>query len=109
MPIVPWTVRNQVVLDRTVPISTGGGKALYVGTFLPADGEYQRVKALLVRRYLQPRPRAGSEALERVDPTPLFDRVAARYPTCRATRRWARSARRTSPTYFGEDPLGYRR
>ena len=52
LPIVPWTVRNVVVLDRTVPISTGGGKALYVGTYLPADGEYQRVKALLLERYL---------------------------------------------------------
>ena len=48
---MPWTIRNIVVLDRTVPISTGGGKALYVGTFLPADGEYQRVKALLYERY----------------------------------------------------------
>ena len=34
-----------------MPISTGGGKALYVGTYLPADGEYQRVEALLVERY----------------------------------------------------------
>ena len=35
LPIVPWTVRNQIALERTVPISTGGGKALYVGTYLP--------------------------------------------------------------------------
>src|SRR5690606_32363390 len=28
--IAPWAIRNQIVLDRTVPISTGGGKALYV-------------------------------------------------------------------------------
>ena len=35
LPIVPWAVRNVVVLDRVVPISTGGGKALYVGTSLP--------------------------------------------------------------------------
>ncbi len=51
LPIVPWTIRNVDVLDRVVPISTGSGKALYVGTFLPADGEYQRVKAILVERY----------------------------------------------------------
>ncbi len=54
LPIVPWTVRNAIVLDRVVPISTGGGKALYVGTYLPADGDYQRVKALLAERYLRP-------------------------------------------------------
>ena len=98
LPIVPWAVRNQVVLDRTVPISTGGGKALYVGTFLPADGEYQRVKAILAQRYLDRDLEPGSEALDEVDPTPLFDRVAERYPICPATRPWARSASRTSPT-----------
>ena len=80
LPIVPWTIRNTIVLDRVVPISTGGGKALYVGTYLPADGEYQRVKALLVERYLHRDLDPDSEALEEVDPTPLFDRVAARYP-----------------------------
>ena len=80
LPIVPWTVRNAVVLDRIVPISTGGGKALYVGTFLPADGEYQRVKALLVERYLDRDLEPGSEALDGVDPTPLFDRVAGPLP-----------------------------
>ena len=44
--IVPWTVRNYIALDRVVPISTGSGKALYVGTSLPNDGEYYRVKAV---------------------------------------------------------------
>ena len=33
LPILPWTIRNIDVLDRLVPISTGSGKALYVGTY----------------------------------------------------------------------------
>ena len=77
VPIVPWTVHNVVVLDRVVPVCTGGGKALYVGTYLPADGEYQRVKALLAERYLHRDLEPGSAALEQVAPAPLFDRVAA--------------------------------
>ena len=80
LPIAPWTVRNLIVLDRWVPISTGGGKALYVGTYLPADGEYQRVKAALVERFQGRTLDPDSEALDSVDPEPLFDRVAARYP-----------------------------
>ena len=79
VPVLPWTVRNYVVLDRFVPLSTGGGKALYVGSFLPADGDYQRVKAILVERYLGRDLEPGSPALDRVDPVPLFNRVAARY------------------------------
>jgi hypothetical protein len=107
IPIVPWAVRNQVVLDRTVPISTGGGKALYVGTFLPADGEYQRVKALLARRYLHRDLGPHSEALERVDPTPLFDRVAARYPDLPRDSALGKIGKQNFSKYFGEDPLGY--
>lgn len=109
LPILPWAVRNQIVLDRTVPISTGGGKALYVGTYLPADGEYQRVKATLVREQLGRDLAPGSAALDRIDPTPLFDRVAARhgYPETPRDEALGKAARENFDAYFGEDPLGY--
>lgn len=107
IPVIPWTVRNAVVLDRVVPISTGGGKALYVGTYLPGDGEYQRVKALLVRRYQGRDLEPGSAALDRVDPTPLFDRVAARYPELPRDSALGRVGKENLSKYFGEDPLGY--
>ena len=87
---------------------TGGGKALYVGTYLPADGEYQRVKALLVERYLAPRPRArlGSARRRRPDAA-LRPRRQGATRTCRATRRSARSAKKNFYDYLGEDPVGY--
>ncbi|HEX6687201.1 MAG TPA: hypothetical protein VF085_00885 [Solirubrobacterales bacterium] len=107
VPIVPWTIHNQIVLDRTVPISTGGGKALYVGTFLPADGEYQRVKAMLVERYRHRDLPPHSAALERVDPTPLFDRVAARYPDLPRDSALGNIGKQNFSMYFGEDPFGY--
>lgn len=107
LPIAPWTIRNQVVLDRTVPISTGGGKALYTGTFLPADGEYERVKAILVRRYLHRDLAPGSAALDRVDPTPLFTRVANRYPNLARDQALGRIGKQNFSKFFGEDPVGY--
>jgi hypothetical protein len=51
LPIVPWTVRNAIVLDRFVPVSTGGGKALYVGTSLAADGDGPRLREQLLREH----------------------------------------------------------
>jgi Dolichyl-phosphate-mannose-protein mannosyltransferase len=107
LPIVPWTVRNAVALDRVVPISTGGGKALYVGTYLPADGDYQRVKALLARRYLGRDLESGSAALDRVDPTPLFDRVASRYPQLPRDEALGKIGKENLRDYLGEDPAGY--
>jgi hypothetical protein len=64
LPIVPWTVRNLIVLDRFVPISTGGGKALYIGTYMPADGDGPRLRDQLLqsdpglRRRLAGRPKS---------------------------------------------------
>ena len=107
LPIVPWTIRNVDVLDRVVPISTGSGKALYVGTFLPADGEYQRVKAILVERYQGRDLDPHSQALEEIDPTPLFDRVAARYPDLPRDSALGKIGKENFSKYFEEDPLGY--
>ena len=107
LPIVPWTVRNVDVLDRVAPISTGSGKALYVGTFLPADGEYQRVKAILVERYEGRTLDPHSAALEEVDPTPLFDRVASRYPGLPRDSALGKIGKENFSEYFGDDPLGY--
>jgi hypothetical protein len=106
--IAPWTIRNQVVLDRTVPISTGGGKALYVGTYLPADGEYQRVKAILVKRYLGRDLEPGSAALDAVNPTPLFDEVAeTSYPDLPRDQALGKVGKKNFSDYFSEDPAGY--
>jgi len=107
LPIVPWTVRNAVVLDRLVPISTGGGKALYVGTFLPADGEYQRVKAMLVKRYQGRELDPSSAALEAVNPTPLFNRVAERYPELPRDSALGKIGKQNFSKFFGEEPGEY--
>ncbi|MEX0971975.1 MAG: glycosyltransferase family 39 protein [Solirubrobacterales bacterium] len=108
LPIVPWTIHNQIVLDRTVPISTGGGKALYVGTYLPADGEYQRVKAELAERYLGRELEPGSAGLDRIDPRPLFDRVwRTSHPELPRDEALGRVGRDNLSKYLGEDPLGY--
>jgi hypothetical protein len=46
--VAPWTVRNVVALDRLVPISTGGGQVLFAGTYLPSDGDPEKVGAEVV-------------------------------------------------------------
>jgi hypothetical protein len=108
LPIVPWTIRNIVVLDRLVPISTGGGKALYVGTFYPADGEYQRVKALLYEQQTGKSLPPQSQALNEVDPKPLFNHVwRSRYPELERDAAFSKIGKEDFSKYFGEDPLGY--
>ena len=107
LPIVPWTIRNIVVLERLVPISTGGGKALYVGTFYPADGEYQRVKAILYKRETGESLPPQSQALNEVPPTPLFNKVADRYPELPRDSALGKIGKQNFSKWFGAHPLGY--
>lgn len=46
--IAPWAIRNAVALDRFEPISTGGGQVLFAGTYLPSDGNPEKVGAEVV-------------------------------------------------------------
>ena len=109
LPIVPWTVRNVVVLDRVVPISTGGGKALYVGTYLPADGEYQRVKAILVERYpaatWSPTPRRSTTSTRPRSSTKSPE--VSGYPDLSRDEALGKIGKENFYKYFGEDPVGY--
>ncbi len=106
--VLPWTIRNADVLGRLVPISTGSGKALYVGTFLPADGEYQRVKAILYERQTGKSLPPQSQALNEVDPVPLFNHVAeTTYPGLSRDAALGKIGKQNFSKYFGEDPLGY--
>jgi hypothetical protein len=39
----PWVVANSLDSGRLVPVSTGGGQALFTGSYLPSDGDPQKV------------------------------------------------------------------
>ncbi|MCX5642132.1 MAG: glycosyltransferase family 39 protein [Candidatus Omnitrophica bacterium] len=40
LPILPWTVRNALVFHRFIPVSVGSGFNLWVGSYLPWNGDY---------------------------------------------------------------------
>jgi hypothetical protein len=113
VPIIPWTVHNEHTLGRIVPISTGSGKALFTGTYYPGDGEYQRVKAELYFQRTGHRLDPGSAELEKVDPVPLFDRVANEYKAENDLQDLDRDAalgrlgKENFSKYLGDHPVGY--
>lgn len=76
--IAPWTIRNAVALDRFVPISTGGGQVLFAGTYLPSDGDPEKVGTEVVRE--NPQLFAPRDA-KRLRLEQILARLAhARYP-----------------------------
>jgi 4-amino-4-deoxy-L-arabinose transferase-like glycosyltransferase len=110
--LAPWTIRNAVVLDRFVPVSSGGGKALYIGTYLAADGDGPKLRELLLseRPALRARLAAGGPlddpdrlVLERV-----LARVAAeRYPGLDTDAALGRLGRSHLEYDLSEEPLSF--
>lgn len=49
--ILPWTIRNLVILDRFVPLSTGGGQILYQGSYLRAGPDPERIGPVFLQQY----------------------------------------------------------
>jgi 4-amino-4-deoxy-L-arabinose transferase-like glycosyltransferase len=103
--IVPWTIRNAEALGRFVPISTGGGQVLFAGTYLPSDGNPERVGAEVVARH----PRLfGPEALQRLRLEQILTRLAAdRYPGLETDRALAKMGREQLWDDLSEEPLEY--
>jgi 4-amino-4-deoxy-L-arabinose transferase-like glycosyltransferase len=76
--IAPWTTIASNDLGRFVPVSTGGGKALFIGTYLPGDGLHERTKAHLYHRFRGADP--SPEELRQLPMNPMLDEVAEEYP-----------------------------
>jgi 4-amino-4-deoxy-L-arabinose transferase-like glycosyltransferase len=103
--VAPWTVRNAIALDRVVPISTGGGQVLFAGTYLPSDGDPEKVGAEVVSRH--PGLFAPADA-ERLRLEQILARLAAaRYPGLETDQALSRMGRERLGDEISERPLEY--
>jgi 4-amino-4-deoxy-L-arabinose transferase-like glycosyltransferase len=110
--LTPWTIHNAVDLDRFVPISTGGGKALFIGTNLDADGDSVELREVLLAE--RPALRAKLSAEGRVDDPDrlvlerVLERVAAEsYPGLETDAALGRLGRRNLEDGLTEEPLRF--
>jgi 4-amino-4-deoxy-L-arabinose transferase-like glycosyltransferase len=103
--VVPWTVRNAVALDRFVPISTGGGQVLFAGTYLPSDGDPEKVGAEVVKRHPE---LFGPHAVERLRLEQILARLAAqRYPELETDKALSKMGKEQLWDDVSEEPLEY--
>jgi 4-amino-4-deoxy-L-arabinose transferase-like glycosyltransferase len=103
--VVPWTVRNAVALDRFVPVSTGGGQVLFAGTYLPSNGDPERVGAKIVERH----PGLfGPHAVQRLRLEQVLARLAARrYPKLETDKALSKMGKEQLWDDVSEAPLEY--
>jgi hypothetical protein len=103
--VAPWAVRNAVALDRFVPISTGGGQVLFAGTYLPSDGDPEKVGAEVVARHPGIFDPADAQRLRLEQ---ILARLAAhRYPELETDRALSRMGRERLWDDLSEQPLAY--
>ncbi len=104
--VTPWTVRNAIAYDRFIPLATGGGKALYIGTNLPADGDHFATKRILYRRF-HPHTKLTDAAIDVKPMQPLLDRVAARYPELPRDSALGKIGKQNLRGYLAEEPFDF--
>ena len=104
--LAPWTIRNFVVLDKFVPVTTGGGKALFVATYLPGDGRQLRVKRELIRRFEHKQDVTDREVAD-TQMKDLLDKVARKYPDLERDAALAKIGRENFRKYVREEPVEY--
>jgi 4-amino-4-deoxy-L-arabinose transferase-like glycosyltransferase len=103
--LAPWTIRNTVALDRVVPISTGGGQVLFAGTYLPSDGNPERVGSEVVARH--PGIFEPGDA-QRLRLEQILARLAAkRHPGLESDQALSRMGREQLWDDVSEEPLDY--
>jgi 4-amino-4-deoxy-L-arabinose transferase-like glycosyltransferase len=104
--VAPWAVHASSELGRFVPVSTGGGKALFIGTYLPGDGLHDGVKQHLLHRL-----RGGGEIpeqrLRQIPMNPLLDRVAREYPELPRDEALGRVGRENLVRWATDEPRAF--
>jgi hypothetical protein len=106
--LAPWALRNYLVLDRFVPVTTGGGKALFVATYLPGKGRQLPVKRALIERFTGKEAVSDREVAD-TEMKNLLDKVARKYPDMERDAALARIGRENFRKYFSERPVAYMR
>ena len=100
--VVPWTVRNAEALGRFVPISTGGGQVLFAGTYLPSDGNPERVGAEVVERHPE---LFGPKATQKLRLEQILAQLAeSRYPGMEADRALSKLGKEQLWDDLGDEP-----
>jgi 4-amino-4-deoxy-L-arabinose transferase-like glycosyltransferase len=103
--VVPWTVRNAIALDRVVPISTGGGQVLFAGTYLPSNGDPERVGAEVVERHPE---LFGPHAVERLRLEQILARLAhQRHPQLETDKALSKMGKEQLWDDVSKEPLEY--
>ncbi len=105
--LAPWSIRNSILEDRFVPVTTGGATPLFIGTYLPGDGGRAGVKEELRDEAERIHPSIKGEPTFRIPAQFIMDSVARRHPDLSRDRAISLEARKNIRRYALNHPIDF--
>src|SRR3954471_17306764 len=105
--VAPWVRSASDRAGRLVPVSTSGGSAIFVGTYLPGDGTMFGIKRSLGNQLRLQDPRMGSVPNFRLPQERILDLVAERHPELGRDAALEREARANLDRYALRHPARF--
>src|SRR3954447_8418650 len=107
--VAPWVRSASERAGRLVPVSTSGGSAIFVGTYLPGGGTMFGLKRSLGNQLRLQDQRIGAVPNFRLPQERILDLVAARHPELDRDAALQREARENLNRYAVHHPFGFTR
>ena len=107
--VTPWVIEASRERGSFVPISTSGGSAIFVGTYLPGGGSMYGLKRSLGNQLRLQDPRLGAVPNFRLPQERLLELVAARHPELTRDAALEREARENVDRYAVRHPVRFAR
>lgn len=105
--IAPWTIYATGKSGKFVPVTTGSGSALFVGTYLPGNGSTFDMKFALKDEVVKDHPIYAGRPYTSIPAQVVLDDVAARHPELERGAALSKEAKENLKTYALGDPLKF--
>src|SRR3954451_8192942 len=107
--VAPWVEEASRARGSLVPVTTSGGSAFFVGTYLPGNGNMYGLKRSLGNQLRLQDPRLANVPNFRLPQERLLELVAARHPELAREPALQREARETLDRYALHHPAAFAR
>jgi 4-amino-4-deoxy-L-arabinose transferase-like glycosyltransferase len=105
--VAPWTIYASGKSGSFVPVTTGGGSALFVGTFLPGNGSTFDMKFALKEEVVERHPIYKDRPYTTIPAQVVLDDIAARHPELERDAALSKEAKENLKEYALGDPLDF--
>lgn len=107
--VLPWTFQASRTAQALVPVTSGGGSALFVGTYLPGNGSTFDMKFAMLDEIIERHPSYANRHYTSIPAGVVLDDVAQRRPDLDRDEALSAAGRQNLRTYALGQPVAFAR